>query len=410
MGAEAISSEPLHGPAPAIQPVPESNDAQLAERNAELALLYAVEYEIAGTHELPRLISQVLGRVRSSLQFESAAALITQAAGAELFAVSADGPLPLRSMEASEAERLIEHGRTPIRREADKNGSVAEVLVERPGASLSVTYSAPIADGRSQLGILQLINPQQPDDEESTLRKLGLVAAQLGRAVVLRREREAAERGERMALLGHALNAILHDMRTPLTALNGCLDSLVQDAERAQRDEHAARGKRALSQLERMVLEVLSFARGQREVQIRSVELPRFVEEVREMLSPEVASFSATLEVQSDYSGPARFDESKLKRMLWDLARNACEAGADKFVWRIARAGEQLVFECSDSGPGVPKALEGQLFEPFSTQGKSEASGLGLAMAKKIVDAHCGRIHVNPNPPNGTAFRIEIPI
>jgi signal transduction histidine kinase len=410
MSAEVISSEQPHGPQLGSQPVLEFSDPQLSLRNAELGLLYAVEFEIAGTHELPRLISQVLGRVRALLQFEVAAALITQASGAELFAVTSDGPLPLRSIQAVEAERLIEHGRTPIRRDADKNGSVAEILVERAGAGVTVTYSAPISDGRSQLGILQLINPPERDDEESTLRKLGLVAAQLGRAVALRREREAAERGERMALLGHALHAILHDMRTPLTVLTACLDSLVHEAEREQRGEHAARATRALSQLERMVLEVLSFARGQREVQIRSVELPRFIEEVREMLLPEVASFSATLEVQSEYSGPARFDESKLKRMLWDLARNACEAGAGKFVWRIARAGEQLVFECSDSGPGIPKAVEGQLFESFSTHGKTEASGLGLAMAKKIVDAHCGRIHVTTNSANGTAFRIEIPI
>jgi signal transduction histidine kinase len=332
--------------------------------------------------------------------------------GQEVYALTRETALASRSIEVREAERLIEHARTPSRREADKNGSAADVLVEPVGVVVTETYTAPICDGRSQLGILQLVNPGERDDEDGVLRKLGLVAAQLGRAVVLRREHEAAERAERLALLGNALSAILHDMRTPLSALSACFESLVREDAREVRGEQAARGSRALAQLECMVLEVLSFARGQREVQIRSVQLPRFVAEVREMLQPEVESFSAKLEIQSDYDGPARFDENKLKRLLWDLARNACEAGADKFVWRIARAGEQLVFECTDGGPGVSGArvIDGQTFEAFSSHGKSAAAGLGLAMAKKIVDAHCGRIEVNQNPQNGTAFRIEIPI
>ena len=343
-----------------------------------------MEHEIAGTHELSRVIAQVLGRMRALLQFEVAAALITQASDAEVYAVSQAGPLALQTLERRDAERLIEHSRTPIRREADKNGSAAALLVEPPSARVSETFSAPISDGRSQLGVLQLINPHAPDDEDSVLRKLGgLVAAQLGRAIVLRREREAAERAERLALLGNALNAILHDMRSPLRVLTTALDSLIGEDSRPLRSELAARGSRALSQLERMVLEVLSFARGQREVQIRGVQLPRFIEEVREMLLPEVESFSATLEVHVDYDGPARFDESKFKRILWNLARNACEAGADKFAWRIARAGEQLVFECTDSGRGIPKLIESRLFDSFSSHGKTEAAGLGWRWRKR---------------------------
>jgi K+-sensing histidine kinase KdpD len=418
MSAEGISSEQPDG-APAALPAltlgpalsgEADNHAGLRRANAELSLLYAVEHEIAGTHELSRLIVQVLGRMRALLQVEVAAAMITQASEAEVYAVSEAGPLPLSTLESRAAERLIEHNRTPIRRAVDKNGSAAALLVEPPSVRVSETFSAPISDGRSQLGVLQLINPRERDDEDIVLRKLGLVAAQLGRAIVLRREHEAAERAERLALLGNALNAILHDMRSPLRVLTTALDSLIGEDSQPLRGELAARGSRALSQLERMVLEVLSFARGQREVQIRSVQLPRFIEEVREMLLPEVESFSASLEVHSDYDGPARFDESKLKRILWNLARNACEAGADKFAWRIARSGEKLVFECTDSGRGIPKLIEGRLFDSFSSHGKTEAAGLGLAMAKKIVDAHCGRIHVNPNPPHGTAFRIEIPI
>jgi signal transduction histidine kinase len=430
MSAEGISSENLDGLAATAvassgiddsalsslldEQVLEAAEVRLRRVNSELGLSYAVEQQIAGTHELPALITQVLGRVQALMRFELAAALITGVtgdAGAEVFAVTRAGAQPARAIDADNAQRLISHARTPIRRAADTNGSVAEVLAEPPGVSVTETYSAPLSDGRSQIGILQIVNASQAgESEDAVLRKLGLAAAQLGRALVLRREREATERAERLALVGHSISAILHDMRTPLMAVSGCVDMMASEDARELRSDHAARAARALEQLERMVQEVLHFARGQREVHLRNVQLPRFVDEVREMLLPEVAGFSAQLDIQSEYSGPARFDEHKLKRVLWDLARNACQAGADKVALRVARAGETLLFECTDTGPGISKVIEGRLFESFATHGKSEATGLGLAMAKKIVDAHCGRISVNSTPPNGTVFRIEIPI
>jgi signal transduction histidine kinase len=124
-----------------------------------------------------------------------------------------------------------------------------------------------------------------------------------------------------------------------------------------------------------------------------------------------VSRFGVKLEVVTEYDGLARFDESKLKRVLWNLTRNACEAMGQggTFRWTIARTGDQLIFECADTGPGIPKAMEGRLFESFATHGKASGTGLGLAMAKKIVDAHCGRISVTSAPGQGATFRIEIP-
>jgi signal transduction histidine kinase len=231
----------------------------------------------------------------------------------------------------------------------------------------------------------------------------------------VRLEREAGERAERLTLLGHSVGAILHDMRTPLTAVGGYVELMADEDSAATRKEHAARIGRALEHMERMTQEVLSFARGQREVLIAKVYLHKFVEEVREMLVPETARFGVTLEIDAKYDGAARFDESKLKRVIFNLARNACQAMAPlgrggSFRWTISRDGETLVLECSDTGPGIPKEMEGRLFESFATHGKSEGTGLGLAMAKKIVDAHCGRIGVTSAPGRGATFRIEIPL
>jgi len=157
---------------------------------------------------------------------------------------------------------------------------------------------------------------------------------------------------------------------------------------------------------------VLSFARGQREVFMQKVYLNLFVEEVRELLIPETNSTRVALIVQVEYDGMARFDATKLKRVLFNLARNACQAMGEggTFTWKIAREAERLVFECTDTGPGMPAEMEGKLFESFASHGKANGTGLGLAMAKKIVDAHCGSIRCDSTLGQGVTFRIELPL
>jgi signal transduction histidine kinase len=240
---------------------------------------------------------------------------------------------------------------------------------------------------------------------------VSLLAIQIARGVVVRREQKAAERAERLALLGHSLGAILHDMRTPLTAVGGYAELMAAEDDAQVREEYVGRIGRAIGHMETMTQEALAFARGKREILAQKVYMDRFVESVREMLLPETERAGVQLVIEIGYEGAARFDENKIKRVLFNLARNACQAMGDggTFTWRVKREQEQLVFECADTGSGIPKEMEGKLFESFSTHGKADGTGLGLAMAKKIVDAHCGTIACTSVPGAGATFTIRLP-
>lgn len=394
-------------------------EADLVRANAELQILYDVEQRIASAADLGGILIGVLERVETLMNVESAAVLLTSESGAQVYSLqSGPEPLRVRSVDAPAAQALLLHARFPIIRFADAGGGVADVLLSADvQPSVRETWSAPLIDGRTQIGVLQVVNRRHGSsapaaaDEDSMLRLLSLVAGQLARGLSLRRERDAGERAERLTLLGHSVGAILHDMRTPLTAVSGYVDLMTDEASPETRRDHAARVGRAIEHMEAMTQEVLAFARGQREVLVSKVYLDKFVSEVRELLVPETASFGVTLEVETKYDGTARFDAAKLKRVIFNLARNACQAmgKGGTFRWTIERKGETLVFECADTGPGIPKEMEGRLFESFATHGKAEGTGLGLAMAKKIIDAHCGRISVSSPPGKGATFRIELP-
>jgi signal transduction histidine kinase len=387
-------------------------EARLRRANAELEMLYDLEQLMSESGDVPSLIRAALDRVCSRLGMRVASVMMIGEGSAPVVAITREGEaLAVRSLDMRDAKRLLQQARVPAHR---RIASESESLVGA-AAPLSVCeiFAAPLSDGRSHFGVLELADRvDAPDDDAWLLRMVSLVASQLARGIVVRRDREEAERGERLSLLGHSVGAILHDLRTPMTAIGGFSELMATEPDEGLRTEYSGRISRALEHMETMTHEVLAFARGRREVLVQKVYMHQFIDAVRELLVPETQRFGVQLVVSAEYDGVARFDESKIKRVIFNLARNACQAmgTGGTFTWRVSRASDDLVLECRDTGPGIPKEMEGRLFESFATHGKSDGTGLGLAMAKKIIDAHGGSITCQSQPGQGASFRIALPI
>jgi len=95
-----------------------------------------------------------------------------------------------------------------------------------------------------------------------------------------------------------------------------------------------------------------------------------------------------------------------------NLARNAREAmeRGGTFTWTLARDGGHVVMDFADTGRGIPEDRREHLFEFFASWGKRDGSGLGLAMARRFVDAHGGSIVCLSSGARGTTFRIRLPL
>ena len=114
---------------------------------------------------------------------------------------------------------------------------------------------------------------------------------------------------------------------------------------------------------------------------------------------------------QVDTKLVARFDEGRLARVIHNLARNAIEAmGEAGGVLTIGARmdGQDLLITVQDTGPGIPAAIEGQLFQSFVTMGKAGGTGLGLAIVKKIVEEHGGSVSVSSSSA-GATFELRLP-
>jgi len=193
--------------------------------------------------------------------------------------------------------------------------------------------------------------------------------------------------------------------------ISGYVQLMATAADPGQRADHARLILKQFDLISAMQREVLEFARGERSILLRKVYLTRFFEDLGKQLERELEGTAVALVLDVEDRGTARFDESKMTRVLHNLSRNAVEAMGSrggKLTIRVYRDGPDLVVSVSDTGRGIPKEIEDRLFQSFVTSGKRGGTGLGLAIVKKIVDEHAGSINVQSSA-EGATFTIRLP-
>ncbi len=152
------------------------------------------------------------------------------------------------------------------------------------------------------------------------------------------------------------------------------------------------------------------------DLQWATVDLNELVSDMVDFYSPQ--AYSHALTVRQSFSGeplPCRADAGALKQVLLNLFINAQQAmdgpadkGGELMIRTVRRAGQALI-QVSDTGRGIPAEKLPALFQPYCSL-RSGGNGLGLATAKKIVEAHGGSISVHSEVGKGTSFTIALPL
>jgi len=207
------------------------------------------------------------------------------------------------------------------------------------------------------------------------------------------------------------LAGIAHEVRNPLGGVTLFAAMLAEETAGTQAAPHVARIQAEVGTLTRVVEEFLDFARARPPVR-QPVDLAALLAEVAELVRPLAAERG--VEVQVAGQGEAQADREKLRRALLNLARNAVEASPDNGVVVLsgrrggAADGGGALLEVLDRGPGLDEAARERLFRPFFTT-KAQGTGLGLALAKKVADAHGGTLELLPRQGGGTLARLVVP-
>jgi PAS domain S-box-containing protein len=233
------------------------------------------------------------------------------------------------------------------------------------------------------------------------------------------RLRREVHRLDTLAALGEMAGAVAHQIRNPLNGVEG-FASLLQRRLSMEGGE----GKDALRFAEKIVhgvREVNAVIQGMlmlaksEPLALKPTSIDRLAKEVVESLKSMTEGEGSSVEFE--FKSNARdaeiaVDALKLKQVLLNVAHNALaalpEAGRRAIRLSTARRNGSAVIRVTDSGRGMSAQQVGKIFRPFYTT-REDGTGLGLAVASKIVDLHGGAIGVRSIPGCGTTFRIEIP-
>lgn len=228
----------------------------------------------------------------------------------------------------------------------------------------------------------------------------------------IKRLEERVEAERRLALLGEMSAAIAHEFRNSMGAIQGWTKLLGKHvgADTSARPMVDAI-VRELGVMQRLIDDLLAFGRRM-EPQCQRVDLRELV---TESVTAPADRPDVRLDVSWDPQSPAvvRWDPTLMRQVLKNLVQNAVEAMPDGGHLRLAVSPSctdpaEVEFVVSDTGIGIPNEYRDRIFDPFFTL-KARGHGLGLALVRKIVIAHGGRITVQSTEGAGTTFRLTIP-
>ena len=391
---------------------------QLQRKLQDLSLLFELERRTARATTLEELALAVLGQCAAACEARGAALLLSEEDTGDLVEYLFDSQNPselrrigVKSREGflgaamAEEDILSLHGAgSDPRWSAHIEGSFGFPVIS--------VLAVPLEGESSPLGAIGLFSREEAgafDDADTSL--LRLVSANVSTAVRLFNANRSRERSQRLTSIGRLLSQVIHDFKSPMSVISGYTQLMADADDRHVRAEYSEEILKQFDLLTAMQREVLEFARGEKTVFVRKVYLNKFFADVRRQLTLEINGKPIELLFQVDTKLVARFDEGRLARVIHNLARNAIEAmGEVGGVLTIGARmdGQDLLITVQDTGPGIPAAIEGQLFQSFVTMGKAGGTGLGLAIVKKIVEEHGGSVSVTSSSA-GAIFELRLP-
>ncbi len=250
------------------------------------------------------------------------------------------------------------------------------------------------------------------------LRLLTAIGLQAGMAVTNARLYHSGLQAERLAAVGETTAALSHSIKNILQALRGGAD-VVEMGLRASNLTQAAKGWRVvdrnLEKIYNLTMNLLAYSRP-REPKLEQINPKVVIEECLELMASAAneKGIMIVADVEPDHPAvPA--DPDGLHQVLMNLLSNSVDAvepqkGLIQVVCRYDSENKQTVLEVVDNGVGIPPGMMNHMFELFHSTKGNRGTGLGLAVAKKIIDEHDGSITVKSKQGEGSVFTIRLPV
>lgn len=391
---------------------------EAAEREREATLLYAVAGMLVGPDLVPALRS-VADQLREALGLRAVVIEMATAAGEQR----------VTSGEAEVVRRSIGSIRTWMASSAPSTRPAGKrwIRIVPPTGGVADDHRVhvvPLRSGDRRTGALAIVRGDTTV-ESANDRLLTAIAGQIANAIERARLQERATQAEVLqrtdSLKTALLNAVSHDLRTPLASIIASAGSLRQrdvDWTDPERETFAADIEEQATRLSRIVTNLLDLSRmesGTLRPERGWYDLGALVDDVVGRLRPLAADHELRVSVPEELP-PVPLDYVEIDEVLSNLIENAIRHTPRGTAIQVSARAEDghAIVEVADDGPGIPPESLPHVFDPFvrlSVQADRRSGlGLGLAVARGLVEAHGGRIGAQPRGGGGVVFRFSLPL
>jgi signal transduction histidine kinase len=381
---------------------------------------------LASSLDLDEAFGAFIREVRGIVPFARIAIILEEGGAARVIAAGGLGAQtvfpPGTSARGSLLDELVASGRTVYR--ADM--SDAQYPEERTFIELGLRsrVAAPLVVGPRTIGMLSVSREERDAFTQAEIELLSLlgrfVAAAVQNIRAYESERSTAEELRRLsALRADFVSLVSHELRSPMAAVIGSARTLQarwRELTPAQRESFLALIADETGRLAALIGDVLDTSRieaGTFSYSFKDVDVAELVRETVGTAS--IGQDEVRIAAAVPPSLPSvRGDPERLRQVLSNLVDNAVKYSPAGDEVRVAASAENgaLHVAVSDNGPGIPADRQRVIFEKFGRAGTGTqpGTGLGLFIARSIVEAHGGSLAVRSTPGHGSTFVVSLPV
>lgn len=402
----------------------QSPSLSLAETVSPEAMLRLLEISrrLSSTLQLDDLLTLIMDVSTDLTDTERASILLVDEPTGHLhFAASTEGAVPeemIVPLDGSIAGWVVRNGRSLILQDVQSDNRFYANVDQELAFFTQSMLAVPLVTNEKVIGALEVLNKR--NNAPYTPQDVALVEAVASQAAV-------AIMNARLFVQSDLLAEIMHELKTPLMAIRSASELLGRpNFPPEKQGELVDMIKRETARLSKMTQDFLDFARlesGRVQLAREAVDLAVIVQDVAHIAESQAGNRGIVMKLDlsealpGPHSRPALVgDGDRLKQVLLNFVSNAIKYNVENGRIHISAQTQdnQVVVAIADTGQGIAPEDIAHLFERFyrvpTAEGTAEGSGMGLAIAKKIVEQHGGRVAVDSAVGEGTTFTLYLPL
>uniref|UniRef100_A0A7C4TI73 histidine kinase n=1 Tax=candidate division WOR-3 bacterium TaxID=2052148 RepID=A0A7C4TI73_UNCW3 len=218
----------------------------------------------------------------------------------------------------------------------------------------------------------------------------------------IRRLEEQLRHSERLSYLGKMASWVAHEIRNPLTSIDGFAQLLFDIKDEKKRESYISEIRQGVKRINNIIDDILTFARIKR-LEFTKIDLKNLIENT-------IGNMKVKYQLNCYTEPLIKGEEEAIRRLFLNLINNSVEAMDENgmIVINIDAKNGWILTEVIDNGKGIPEKDLKNIFTPFFTT-KPRGTGLGLAIVKKIIDDHNGKIEIRSELGKGTTCLVYLP-